>query len=261
MQDFSRIKFVNSLKRSGLEQKVADDILKTLGPRLKDGISTKRLYRMAYKLIRKNSQRAASRYALPRSLLALGPDGFNFERFIAGVMVQLGYEVEVGVVLQGKCVSHEVDVIAKKGNQTIYMECKFHNNLGFKEDVKTALYVNARKLDLEANNKNKFTDFWLVTNSRFTTDAQAYSDCSGLLGVSPHGPNGKSLYDLVVKSGAHPIGCIGRLRKQDQAVLVGNGIIFVKDLLRRPRILSKIGFKEERAQLILNEARSICSPF
>src|SRR5690606_35052555 len=144
---------------------------------------------------------------------ALGPDGFNFERFVAGVMIRLGYDVEVGTVLNGRCISHEVDVIARRPGHVIYMECKFHNDLGFKEDVKTALYVDARRKDLTANPKNKFDEFWLVTNSRFTSDAETYANCSGLLTISPHGPVGNSLYDLVIKTGAHPIGCITQLKK------------------------------------------------
>lgn len=261
MQDFSRIKFINSLKRSGLEQKVADEILKNLGPRLKDGISTKRLYRMAHKLIRKNSNRAASRYALPRALLVLGPDGFNFEKFVAGLMVRLGYDVEVGTVLHGRCVTHEIDVIARKAGHTIFMECKFHNDLGFKENIKTALYVNARKMDLAANKEGQFDEFWLVTNSKLTVDAETYSACVGLTAVSPYGSSSNSLYDLVVKAGAHPIGCITQLRKKDQSALVGQGIIFVKDLLRRPKSLSKAGIKPDKIEQILKEARTICSPF
>lgn len=260
-QDFNRIKFVNSLRRSGLEPKVADSILKQLAPRLKDGLSTKRLYRMAHRLIRKNSQKAASRYALPRALLALGPDGFNFERFVAEILARLGYEVKVGTVLKGRCITHEVDVIAVKPGHTIMIECKFHNDLGHKEDVKTALYIDARRQDLAANPENKFDEFWFVTNSRFTTDAETYASCSGLIPISPHGPNGKSLYDLVVKANAHPIGCLSQLKKHDFSVLVGSGILFVKDLLKKPRILHKLGFSDHRSELILKEARSICSPF
>ena len=260
-QEFNRIKFINSLRKSGLDQKMADHILKELGPRLKTGLTTKRLYRMAHRLIKKNSQKAASRYALPRALLALGPDGFNFERFVAEIMSKLGYQVKVGTVLKGRCITHEVDVIATKPGHTVLMECKFHNDLGYKEDVKTALYVDARRMDLKANSDNQFDEFWLVTNSKFTTDAQTYAVCSGLKPVSPHGANGFSLYDLVVKADAHPIGCLSQLKKNDQSLLVNNGILFVKDLLRRPKVLHKIGFKENRIDLILKEARSICSPF
>lgn len=258
-QAFSRIKFINSLKRSGLNEKLAEQILKTLRPKFNEGITTRRLYRMAHKLIRQNSQKAAVRYALPRALLSLGPSGHNFERFMGELMNRLGYDVEVGYIMKGCCVNHEVDVIATKPGHKILMECKFHNDPGYKEDVKTALYVDARRLDLAKN--HKFDEFWLVTNSRFTSDALEYSACSGLITVSPHAEKGKSLYDLVNKASAHPIGCLSGLRKQDQSFLIDNNILFVKDLIKRPKILNKMGLKENRADLILKEARIICSPF
>jgi hypothetical protein len=260
-QDFSRIKFINSLKRSGIDSSVAEAILKQIGPRLKEGLSTRRLYRMAHRLIRQRSQKAASRYALPRALLALGPDGFNFERFMGEIMSKLGYKVDIGMVLQGRCVSHEVDVIATKPGKTIYMECKFHNDLGFKEDVKTALYVNARNLDLAANEKNDFQEFWLVTNSKATTDAQTYASCAGLKIVTPYSPEKNSIYEMIVQANAHPINCLSNLRKQDQAALVSHGILFVKDLVRKPKVLDKMGFNEKRKEQLIKEARIICSPF
>lgn len=261
LQDFSKLKFINSLKKSGLDQKKIDLILEKLGPRLKEGLSTKRLYRLAHSLIKKNSYTAASRYAFPRTLSSLGPDGFNFEKFVAGLMGKLGYEVKVGVVLKGKCVSHEVDVIASKNGKTIYMECKFRNNLAFKDDIKTALYVNARKMDLQQNTENKFDEFWLVTNAKFTLDALTYSECAGLKAVSPYDPEGYSLYDLMVKAKAHPIGIINSLKPRDQSYLINRGIFFVKDLLSSPNAIDKLSISKKQADEILKEARALCSPF
>ncbi|MBH46964.1 MAG: ATPase [Halobacteriovorax sp.] len=261
LQDFSKLKFINSLKKSGLDQERIDLILKKLGPRLKEGLSTKRLYKLAHTLIKKNSYTAASRYAFPRTLSALGPDGFNFEKFVAGLMQRLGYSVKIGVVLKGRCVSHEVDVIASKQGKTIYMECKFHNSLNFKEDVKTALYVNARKMDLKENTENNFDEYWLVTNSKFTLDALTYSSCSGLKTVSPYDPEGQSLYDLMVKAKAHPIGIINSLRPKDQSYLIGRGIFFVKDLLSAPNAVDALHLSKSKGDEILREARALCSPF
>tara|TARA_R110000868_G_scaffold155691_8_gene382257 strand:+ start:5223 stop:6059 length:837 start_codon:yes stop_codon:yes gene_type:complete len=261
LQDFSKIKFTNSLKKSGLDQEKIDLILKKLGPRLKEGLSTKRLYKLAHSLIKKNSYTAASRYAFPRTLSALGPDGFNFEKFVAGLMLRLGYSTKIGVMVKGKCVSHEVDVIASKQNKTIYMECKFHNSLSFKEDIKTALYVNARKMDLHENKKNTFDEYWLITNSKFTLDALTYSGCAGLKAVSPYDPEGESLYDLMVKARAHPIGIINSLRPKDQSYLIGRGIFFVKDLLSAPNAVDALHISKAKADEILKEARALCSPF
>lgn len=260
-ENFSRIKFVNSLKKSGLDQASIKLVLAKLLPRFKNGLTTKQLYRLSHQLIQKSSYKAASKYAFPKTLISLGPDGFNFEKFVAGIMSKLGYDVKVGVVLKGQCVSHEVDVIAKKNGRTIYMECKFHNSLTFKEDVKTALYVKARSDDLRNNTVNKFDEFWLVTNSKFSSDAITFSQCCGLRAISPFSPDKGNLYDLVIKAQAHPLGAINSLKMKEKEVLSNRGILFVKDLLRKPNSLKKLSISESRAQEVLKEARTLCSPF
>ena len=176
-------------------------------------------------------------------------------------MVRLGYDVRVGVVLKGQCVSHEVDVIAKKNGRTIYMECKFHNSLSFKEDVKTALYVKARSDDLKNNTENKFDEFWLVTNSKFSSDALTFSQCSGLKAISPFSPETGNLYDLVVKAQAHPLGALNSLKTKEKEILIKNGIIFIKDLLSKPNVLKKAALSNHKMEEVLKEARMLCSPY
>ena len=51
--------------------------------------------------------------------------------------------------MKGKCASHEIDVIADKGDSLRYMiECKYHNSQGIYTGLKEALYTHARFLDL-----------------------------------------------------------------------------------------------------------------
>ena len=71
--------------------------------------------------------------------------------FIAELFKQQGYKVEVGKILQGNCVSHEIDVIAVKENQLNLMECKYRNQPGVAVDVKTPLYIKARFEDVLDN--------------------------------------------------------------------------------------------------------------
>ena len=49
---------------------------------------------------------------------------------------------------------HEVDVVAKKDNMVFFLECKYHNHRGTYSDIKTALYVHARFVDIEKAIKN-----------------------------------------------------------------------------------------------------------
>jgi Holliday junction resolvase-like predicted endonuclease len=56
----------------------------------------------------------------------LGPAGFFFEKYIAKLFQSEGYETLTNLLLQGKCVSHEVDVVVRKNNYLTMIECKFH---------------------------------------------------------------------------------------------------------------------------------------
>jgi hypothetical protein len=81
--------------------------------------------------------------------MELGPSGFPFEKYVAEILKYQGYRVEVGVIVEGFCVKHEVDIIAEKEAKHFMIECKFHNQPGTFCDVKIPLYINSRFLDIE----------------------------------------------------------------------------------------------------------------
>ena len=114
---FSIEKLRGSLKRSGADKKVVEEIINVVRDELYQGISTKEIYNRAFALLKKKKSVFASKYKLKKAIYELGPTGFPFERFVGAIFTYSGYEVNIGVNLPGKCVSHEVDVIAKKGEQ------------------------------------------------------------------------------------------------------------------------------------------------
>jgi hypothetical protein len=136
---FDPDKLRRSLLRAAADHDVAERIVANMSARITQGMSTRQLYRMAFGLLHKRSHHAAARYRLKQGILDLGPSGFPFERFIARILEHDGYAVEVGVVVQGQCVSHEVDVVADKGAQHFLVECKYHNSPGRICDVKVPL--------------------------------------------------------------------------------------------------------------------------
>ena len=83
-----------------------------------DGISTRKIYQIAYSILYKLSNRAAGRYRLKKALFQLGPSGYPFEQFIAKILEQEGYKTKTGQFIQGKCIKHEVDVVGKKDKNT-----------------------------------------------------------------------------------------------------------------------------------------------
>ena len=47
---------------------------------------------------------------LKQAIMELGPSGFPFEQFVAELLKCRGYQIKVGVIVEGHCVNHEIDV-------------------------------------------------------------------------------------------------------------------------------------------------------
>jgi hypothetical protein len=143
-------KLRDSLRKSGATEEAVDRVVEEIESQLRFGMSTRKIYRKAFQALRRNSIHAASRYQLKQAIMELGPSGYPFERFIAGLFAAKGYRTEVGRVVDGLCVKHELDVIAWQNGHVALAECKFRNQPGSKTDVKVALYFHARVNDVVA---------------------------------------------------------------------------------------------------------------
>ncbi|MCW8982354.1 MAG: ATP cone domain-containing protein, partial [Altibacter sp.] len=111
---FSVEKLKGSLLRSGADDKAVEHIIDIVRDELYQGISTKEIYNRAFALLKKKKSVYASKYKLKKAIYELGPTGFPFEKFIAALLFYSGYETKTGQILQGRCVDHEVDVVALK---------------------------------------------------------------------------------------------------------------------------------------------------
>lgn len=257
-------KLRRSFERSGANKEEINQVLMNISEQVYDGISTKKLFKMAYAMLRKKSVEVAGRYRLKDAIMELGPSGFPFEHFVSELLKYQGYETEVGTIVQGNCVTHEVDVIAQKDHKKIMIECKFHGNTHTKSDVKVALYIHSRYNDVLASWKKTDTqnisnyEGWLVSNTRFTEDAVQYAKCVGLHLVSWDYPSQGSLRERIDISGLHPITVLQSLSKKEKSSLLNNGIVLCRSLTLEN--LKAIGIVEDRARNILKEAKTIAIP-
>jgi len=256
---FDIVKLRNALQRSGATIDESTRIIEKIEPLLFDGISTKRIYQIAYGLLRKYSHRVAGRYRLKKAILELGPTGYPFEKFIGKLFEADGYEAEVGIFIKGLCVQHEVDVVAEKGNKKFMVECKFHSDTRKKSDVKVALYIHSRFLDVSArwkqeeNNSEMIYKGMVVTNTRFSEDAMQYGKCAGMKVVSWDYPRGNSLKDWIDRSGYHPITSLASLRKKEKQFLLENGIVLCRQLKESFRLLDELRLSNTRMKRIKRE--------
>ena len=261
---FDMGKLTASLQRSGASEEVAREVANALLPKLTPGISTRKLYRMAFGLLRKRSKPAAARYRLKQAIMDLGPTGFPFEQFVARLLERDGYTTQVGIVVQGRCVKHEVDVIADKADRRYLVECKYRNTRGKVSDVKVPLYIQSRFLDVEQTWRNepggdkRSHIGWVFTNTRFTVDALEYGLCAGLRMVGWDQPAKGSLKDRIDRSGLYPLTCLSTLTKAEKERLLEEGLVLARDLAEQPGALDKAFVRPPRTAKVLAELRQLC---
>ena len=262
---FERDKLKKSLFKSGASEAEIGHVLETIEKELDDGISTKNIYKMAFQLLKKVSNYHAAKYNLRTAIMALGPAGFYFEKFIAKVFEIEGFQTLINQTLNGKCVSHELDVVLKKDTKISMVECKFHNSQDAKTDVKVPMYILSRFNDLNKKDHFLFNQFSkvskckIVTNNRFTEDAIQFGTCSGLELLSWNYPVGKSLKDLVDTYHIYPITALTTLTLSEKDKLLIRDIITVRDLLENKDCLTKIDLSQNRIKNILKETNQLCN--
>lgn len=253
-EEFSKEKLINSLVKSGASKQKAEEICQKILKTCHEGHSTKQLYRKALSYLKKESKLLASNYSMTKAISELGPDGYHFEKFICEIFQRMGYDSKTNFMAKGKCVRHEIDVLAVN-HKTIYCECKFHNNINTKNDLKTALYVWARYQDIKSNPENKIDDFWLISNTKFTKDAVKYANCAGLTLLGPNTPEQHSLTNLAIKHHVFPIGTLTTLKKKYIKSLNAKDCILISHIAENPNQLEDIGIPENERRAIIREVK------
>ncbi|MDO8424851.1 MAG: restriction endonuclease [bacterium] len=264
-EEFSQEKINQSLKRAGVENALAQKITNEISKKAHPGMGSSEIFKEVFSSLKKEEPIAALRYNLKKAIMDLGPTGFPFEKYIAKILEEYGYNTEVGRLVRGHCVTHEVDVVARKGDQHFMVECKYHNSQGIHSDVKVALYTQARFLDIKQvweempGHKYFFHQAWLVTNTKCTSQAVRYANCVGLKIVSWRYPKEESLERLIEKKNLYPVTILS-LPRFFKEQLIQNNIVLVKDLLRyTPQNLSNmIKLRLGVASRIQREARDLC---
>lgn len=262
-QLFEEEKLASSLKRVGAKPDTVEEIVDEVERGMRDGMTTNEIYARAFALLKKHSAPTAVKYSIRRALMELGPDGFPFEKLVARIFKTWGYETVTDQTLMGVCVPHEVDVVAWKGNELAMVEAKYHNEFGMRSDLRVALYVKARYDDLAGNDyeyggvKRKLGERWLVTNTKFTDRAIAYSECQNMKLLGWNYPHENNLHDILEKNGLYPITCLTTLSKEEKRTIVSQGILVCVDLEAKRDVLRTLGFTDDKINLVVGEAKAI----
>ena len=262
---FSLTKLRRSLQRSGADETLVNQIVDQVRDELYQGISTKEIYNRAFALLKNRKSVFASKYKLKKAIYELGPTGFPFEKFVAAILEYSGYSTEVGKIMQGTCVRHEVDVFAKKNGLLAVIECKFHGEEGRNCNVKVPLYIHSRYNDIKSHWENKKSNSivmdkgWVVTNTRFTEDALAYGKCVDLYLLSWDIPKENGLKDRIDRLGLYPITVSTLLSKREKQFLLSRDVVLCRQLLNDSFFLDHLEVSEPRKEKIMKELCQLCN--
>lgn len=231
--EFEPRRLLRSLRNAGANPKTANEVLNKVREKLHDGMSTKKIYKLAFKELRKIDEGTASRYGTRAAVIRLGKghQGFSFEKYMGKLFERMGYKVKTNQVIQGKSgITHEIDVVLEKGKERIMVECKHVSRAGYWINVQTPLYVYARFLDL----KHHFTKAKLVTNARFSYQSEEYAKSVSLELLSWNYPKEKPLRILIDEYAVHPVTVMKTVNNDILGKLLSRDIVTVTEIFQYP---------------------------
>lgn len=257
-ETFSEEKLRNSIKRAGIPHEIENQVAAHVISKLYENIPTSEIYNHIIEFLGTSSHPySKSKYSLKQAIMALGPTGYPFEDFFAEVVKTQGYTTQTRLILNGKCVSHEIDVLAKKAENQIIVEAKFHNMPGTKTDIHVAMYTKARFDDIK--DKNNISNVWLVTNTKATVDAISYCECTGVKIVSWSYPAADSLRDMIEKSRIMPITMLTTLSQSQKQTLLNQHKVLCKDIQSDPQTLNQLNLPDNKREEVLEEIKYLIS--
>ncbi len=263
-EPFSPEKLQESLKRAGADKKTTERISDQISNWLYDGASTKKIYRRAFNLLHRQHTSMAARYKLKQAIMELGPTGYPFEQYIGQLLKHSGFETQVGQIIEGHCVRHEVDVIATSDSKQIFVECKFFNARGKFANVKVPLYIRSRVDDI-IKKRQSLPEYaghsfqgWIVTNTRFTSDAIDFGNCTGLRLIGWDYPAGNGLKEMIERENFFPVTALTTISNAQKKILLDSGIVICRQICQNPEALNKLDLSMDKLNSLREEVDGLC---
>jgi hypothetical protein len=160
--------------------------------------------------------------------------------------------------MQGKCVAHETDFYATRNGEYLAAELKYHNDPAYKTDLKVALYVKARFDDIwqcdPAYQTCPMNRGFLVTNTKFTSEAIAYAKCSSIELLGWSYPLGAGLLEEMCRAKVYPVTTLTTLSHAEKRLLIEAGVVAVDTIVRDKSSLDHLRLSPVRIGEIRAEA-------
>jgi hypothetical protein len=227
-------KLCDSIIKVGASDELAQQVCSIVSESVRSGVSTDKIFTTTRKYLKDFDPKIAALYALERGLSALGPSGFIFEQYVAALFQEMNYDVQTNVYMEGEGVTHEIDVLAEKGNTVFVIEAKYRNEYQTKTHINQVMYADARLQDVkrQAVKKGDMREYymWVVTNTRFTDNAINYVEYRDIQLMGWDYPKYINLKKIVSDRKLYPVTILPSITHKALKGLAADGIILVKSL-------------------------------
>ena len=234
-QPFDKQKIINTCLRLQATLEQAQSIADKIEAKAYDGVPTKKILQMVFQYMKK--YRPAIGYQIDlKQAIAMLRSKPDFEIFVAKIFEALGYKVETNLIIQGRCIEHEIDVVARKNEELILVEAKHHVNHHTYSGLDVFLQLNSTLEDLRegyesGKNNFRFTRAILVCNTKVSEHAKRYALCKGLEFIAWKFPLERGLERIIEEFKLYPITFLRGIEKEEACKLANVGIVAIKQLL------------------------------
>lgn len=256
-QLFEKGKIIRTCLRMRLDKNEAKKIADKIESRIYEGISTKQILKMIFNYTASYKPQIKHQIDLREAVSMMRPKP-DFEQFIGLLLKADGYQVKTNQIISGNCIEHEIDAIAVKNNEKIYVEVKHHYQPHTYTGVDVFLETNSTFEDLmEA--KNNFSKAVVVTNGKISEHAERYASCKNIDAIGWSYPNGMGLAQMIEKYRFYPVTLIKGINPDLQAKLSDNRIFLLQQLVKYDanNLVKMTKFGRDKIKEILRKAEAI----
>ncbi len=232
---FDPTRVLRSISRTGVDGKIAKDILRAVEASFTHLMPTRDIYKLISEELEKRKPWAAARYDLRQALIKMGPAGYNFEKYVASILSAYGYKTDTPETYKGACIEHEIDVTAEKDGRTAFIEAKFRHDFGASVTIKDTMATWTRFLDLVDGSKvglcPHFDEVWIVTNARFTDQSLEFGHCKNMKLIGWNHPHERSFAQMVDLDSLYPVTILKDLQPAEAETFAKADIMLCRDLV------------------------------
>jgi hypothetical protein len=242
-------------------ERIADEVEK----RLYDGMPTQEILGIVRRCLRECKPRLDLGVDLRGAISMLRPVP-DFERFVRLMLREYGYKVSANRIVRGRCVEHEIDGIARKRGEVVYVEVKHHSNPHTYTGMDVMKEARATLEDLvegveDGVNRIKFNKALVVCNTKFSNHAKRYSECRGIGHIAWKSPVDGGLEQRVREKELYPITMFRDLDSEAEKELGNRGIVLLKQVFEQDvgRLARSIGVRRYKLEDLAEFAREVLS--